>query len=265
MPATQKILLFGFPHTGTTIFRNILGHIDDVDEMIYESRIAFKATDKPFIVVKYPFTWEKFFEDEYKDYIKIFVVRNPLWVFSSLNKRFSNNIPADHNMWSYFDALKKFAKYSESPIANTYLIRYEDMFDDNYAAMRAIFDKIGFTYTDRIFQNAEFTNTAQVKNAEIPVDEPEHTNHSAYRMYQVNQPFVNNNDMAKLSLNHVQKHTFATHPIVQKIYPEVKEILKKMNEKKYIITNLKQQTQQTTNQIPMKLTCVFCCTFAPNS
>ena len=232
MPATQKILLFGFPHTGTTIFRNIMGHIDDVDEMLAESRTAFKPTNKPFVVVKYPFTWDQFFGDEYKDYIKIFVMRNPLWVFSSLNKRFSNNIPADHNMWSYFAALNNFAKYSETPVPNTYLIRYEDMFDDNYAAMRSIFDKIGLTYTDRIFENQEFINVAQSTRGPIPTVKPEHTNHNAYRAYQVNQPFVNNNDMAKLCLNHVQVHTFATHPVVQKIYPEVRDIVKKTNEEK---------------------------------
>lgn len=226
---TQKILLFGFPHTGTTIFRNIMGHIEDVDEMLCESRTAFKATDKPFIVVKYPFTWDQFFRDEYKDYIKIFVVRNPLWVFSSLNKRFSNNIPADHNMWSYFAVLNNFVKYKENPIPNTYLIRYEDMFDDNYAAMRSIFDQIGLTYTDRIFNNTEFTNIAQSTSGAIPVEEPEHTNHNMYRAYQVNQPFVNNNTMDKLSLNNAQKHTFKTHPLVQKIYPEVADILKTMD------------------------------------
>lgn len=230
---TQKIIIFGFPHTGTTIFRNILGHCDDVDEMLRESNTAFKETNKKFVVCKFPFTWDQFLGDEYKDYVKIFIVRNPLWVFSSLNKRFSNNIPADHNMYSYFRVLDTFLRATKNQVPNTYLVRYEDMFDNNYAAMRNVFDSIGVEYTDRIFQNTEFKNVANFiagASNTIPTEEPEHTSHNSYRAYQVNQPFVNNNTLDKLQLNHVQKHTLTTHPTVLQIYPDIKDTLRQFEQ-----------------------------------
>jgi hypothetical protein len=223
---TQKILLFGFPHTGTTIFRNIMGHCEDVEEMICECRYAFQETTKPFVVVKYPFTWDQFFDDDYKDYIKIFIVRNPLWVFSSLNKRFSNNIPADHNMWSYFRVLDRFVYYASNPIPNSFLVRYEDLFDNNFAVMRNIFDTIGLKYGDEIFDNSKYVNKAQSSGNEIPKEEPEHTSHNAYRSYQVNQPFTNNNLLEKLDLNIHQRHAFCTNDLVKILYPNNEQIMK---------------------------------------
>jgi len=229
MTAAQKIIIFGFPHTGTTILRNIMGHIEDVDEMICESRIAFKQTNKKFVVCKFPFTWSQFFKDEYKDYIKILIVRNPLWVFSSLNKRFSNNIPADHNMYSYFDVLNHFNRVTKEPLPNTYLLRYEDMFDNNYAALKNIFDQIGMTYTEQIFQNTKFKNIANYVDGtslDVPDEKPENKNHDIYRAYQVNQPFVNNNTLDKLDLNGIQTHMLCTNNEVLQIYPDIKEDLK---------------------------------------
>ena len=35
----KKILIFGFPHSGTTILKSIIGHIDNVEEIINESKI----------------------------------------------------------------------------------------------------------------------------------------------------------------------------------------------------------------------------------
>lgn len=228
----QKIIVFGFPHCGTTIFRNIMGHIEDVDEMYCESRTAFKNTNKPFVVTKYPFTWDQFFRDEYKDYIKIFIIRNPLWIFSSLNKRFQGNIPADHNMYSFFQVAYRFVKYTDNPIPNTYLIRYEDMFHDNFAEIRRVFDAIGLKYTDDIFDNSKYENVANIspgKKQVTPTEMPQHNDHNAYRAYQVNQPFVNNNDMSKLQLNHHQKYTLRTHPEVKRIYPEIDSLVEKLN------------------------------------
>ena len=85
----SKILICGFPHCGTTILKSIIGHIDDVEEIIDETTIINKPTNKKYILCKHPFTDKKFFEKDYEKYIKIFIIRNPVFVFSSLNKRFN--------------------------------------------------------------------------------------------------------------------------------------------------------------------------------
>ena len=87
----QKILICGFPHCGTSILKSIIGHCDDVEEIYNETHKICKDTKKQFILAKCPFTLDSFFNKECEDYIKIFIIRNPLFVFSSLNKRFKYN------------------------------------------------------------------------------------------------------------------------------------------------------------------------------
>ena len=84
------------------------------------------------MLCKYPYTIDEFFSAKYNDYIKIFIVRNPLYVFSSLNKRFNYAEPEKHNVNSYIKTLKKFIYYCEKPVKNLYTIRYEDLFENNY-------------------------------------------------------------------------------------------------------------------------------------
>ena len=140
-----KIIVFGFPHCGTTILKNIIGHIDNVEEIIKEKIIILdtdRKTDKKYILCKHPFFGDSnhFFTDKYKDYIKIFIIRDPMWVFSSLNKRCSYKIPANHSIERYIKTCQYFIKYSETPIENLYLLRYEDMFDENgnYITMKTL-------------------------------------------------------------------------------------------------------------------------------
>ena len=79
---TKKIIIFGFPHCGTCILKSIISHIDDIDEIINESTICNIQTTKKYCVCKHPFTHPAFFTNEYAEYIKIFIIRNPLYVFS---------------------------------------------------------------------------------------------------------------------------------------------------------------------------------------
>lgn len=76
MNTTQKVLVFGFPHCGTSILKSIIGHIEDVEE-IYEEIVSIdKKSDKKFILGKYPWTIDDFFGKKYEDYIKIFLTRS---------------------------------------------------------------------------------------------------------------------------------------------------------------------------------------------
>ena len=80
----KKILLFGFPHSGTSILKTIIGHIDSVEEYLLETdTIDNISTNKPFMICKTPYCKDDYFSDKYKDYIKIFIIRNPLFIFSS--------------------------------------------------------------------------------------------------------------------------------------------------------------------------------------
>ena len=96
----KKIIIFGFPHSGTTILRNIISHIENVYEIVDEVSLIndkIDYTNYKFVLCKYPYLInENELLTTYYDYIKIFIIRNPLYVFSSLNKRFENK-PLDNN------------------------------------------------------------------------------------------------------------------------------------------------------------------------
>ena len=219
MANSQKILICGFPHCGTSILKSILGHIEEVEEVEYECKEINKTSNKKFIVCKFPFTYTEFFNDKYKDYIKIFIIRNPLFVFSSLNKRFNYNIPNNHNFNKYVETIQKFIDYKNNPEKNVYTIKYEDLFENDHHKIKEIINNIGIKFDDSIFNNTSFTNVI-CPNIELVDKTPANTDHEIYRTWQINQPFVSNNDISKIDLSDSQKEEIITNYHVLQIYPE---------------------------------------------
>lgn len=221
MNTSQKILICGFPHCGTSILKSIIGHIVDVEEIYNEIDVITKNSDKKFILCKWPFTRDEFFEKKYKDYIKIFIIRNPLFVFSSLNKRFNYSIPNCHNFDRYINTLTKFIKCKTNPEKNIYTIRYEDLFENNYDELKKILNDIGFQYDDSIFDNNKYTNVI-VNGLRLIDKKPQNNNHEHYRTWQINKPFVSNNDISKIDLNEEQIEKIVNNQYVLQIYPNIK-------------------------------------------
>jgi hypothetical protein len=224
MTISQKILICGFPHCGTTILRTIIGHIEDVKEIITETPYINETSNKKFILCKFPFTHDEFFGEDYKDYIKIFIIRNPLFVFSSLNKRFNySKLPNDHNFDQYINTLKKFIKYKNNPEKNIYTIEYEDLFKNNYEKFKKLLNDIGLQYNDMIFDNNYINICHKCVN---PVDtKPSENKHEVYRTWQINQPFISNNDISKIKLNDDLKEEIVNNPYVLQIYPDIEFLM----------------------------------------
>tara|TARA_B110001454_G_C12668633_1_gene412717 strand:- start:286 stop:1005 length:720 start_codon:yes stop_codon:yes gene_type:complete len=235
----SKIIIFGFSHSGTTILKSIIGHIKDVEEIIDETDIIKKKTSKKYIICKNTHYKEKFMADEYKDYIKIFIMRNPIYVYSSINKRFGHVGPGRvkfgyHAISKYINIFKKFIYYKNNPVKNLYTIRYEDMFDNNYRNLKNIFDSIGFKYTDEIFDNSKYKNYSHSHRTTImknkPLCRPAHfpprtgsdAHHERYRTWQINQPFVFMNIPSKLDLTNEQKKIILNNKYILTIYPDIK-------------------------------------------
>lgn len=230
----KRIIIFGFPHCGTTILRSIIGHIEEVEEILGEKneindKLLKQVKDKKYILCKDPNMNTVFFSDKYKEYIKIFIVRNPLWVFSSLNKRFlykiNNDVKNSHSIKRYIKTLGHFHHYLQHPQENLYLIRYEDIFDNHYQVLKNIFNQIGFSYTDQIFKNEEYENKKTNMNEKIPSSKPKDHIHELYRLYQINLPFVCQNYMEKIDLLQEQIDEIGNNEIIQVVYPEVKTII----------------------------------------
>ena len=111
-----------------------------------------------------------------------------------------------------------FHQYTISKTKNLYTIRYEDLFPNNYSAFKSILNDIGLQYTDEIFQNQKYKNYIMNNIKDIPKDKPLNTNHEMYRTFQINQPFVCNNDISKINLTLFQKEKIMNNEYVKNIY-----------------------------------------------
>jgi hypothetical protein len=222
----KKIIIFGFSHCGTTILKSIIGHIDEVYEVIDET-IKFDNFDdvpssKNYVLHKFPQYNKKFLTDKYyDDYIKIFIVRNPMFVYSSLNKRTNYKLTDYHSLNKFIDVLKDFIYYRDNPIKQLYTIRYEDIFPNNYKELKKILDDIGLKYNDNIFDNSKYINYSH-NGIKLENKKPSNIQHMQYRTWQINQPFISNNDISKIDLTEIQKQKIINNCNILEVYPDIK-------------------------------------------
>jgi len=239
----KKILITGFMHSGTSILKSIIGHIPEVHEVYNEAKEVFLSSDrkslsyhhpyhqglvhesisenKKFILCKEPHLIEHIYNDKYKDYIIILIIRNPLWVFSSMNRRAGAECNAD--LPFYKKAVEIFSDLQVNNKPNIYTIKYEDLFHNNYKNLRLILDSIGLRYSNDIFDNTKYKNHIAdwVNTEESLKNAPNPRQHEAFRTYQINQPFVNNNTPNKINIPLRQLNYFKSNPEIVKLYPEI--------------------------------------------
>lgn len=215
----KKILITGYPHTGTTILKSKFGECKNLYEVINEcdhidTRAINESSDKEFILIKSPvlpleirkhkLKYNKTNESaQYYDYSIILVNRNPWNLFTSLIKRgydplsrCTNHLDVKyyHTIEEYFVMCEMFLDALENKYPNVYTIKYEDFFDNDGQNIKDIMSSIGLIYEDNIFN----TKTRQYKidsRVHIPVEKPSDiTFNQLYRNWQINQPFQNMND-----------------------------------------------------------------------
>jgi hypothetical protein len=215
----KKILITGFPHTGTSILKSKMGECTNLYECPFEyfsinQNDILNSGDKEFVLKKTPIlpveirantlqgTQSGF---EYGDYIIIFVIRNPWNVFTSIMKQGFNPLnklqPNEGSEYfirvdEYLAAAKFFLEASNGDYENIYSIRYEDFFPNNFQKLKELFDSIGLEYTNEIFTTRS-KNYIHAPN--VNYDNIDSTNVSynkdrlELRTWQINQPFQNMN------------------------------------------------------------------------
>jgi hypothetical protein len=225
----KKIIILGFPHCGTTILRSIFGKCCNVTEQYYEEYNILNNNyicDTEFYLIKNPFAEKEYFSETYDDFIKVFIIRNPIFVFSSINNRFSNvEIPKDHKIEKFIDTIKLFDNCKNNNYKNTYTIKYEDLFINDFHNLKSILNDIGCKYSNEIFINKVSDNVCGWPKEYIPKTRPDPTDHDRYRVWQLCQPFVSNNDILKLNLTNINKEEILNSKIILKLYPEIEYLL----------------------------------------
>ena len=218
-----KILIIGFPHCGTTILRKIIGRCDNVHEIyneVYNPICDATTPKKEFLLMKIPFTYPAFFEKEYEDFIKIFIIRNPLLVFSSINARFKCENVLYHTINDYINTITCYTE--EQNCKNMYKIKYEDLFDNNFQKLKSLLHDIGVNYTDNTFT---YESNATAWGQCVPINKPDPTDHDNYRIWQNCQKFVSNNNFDNINLTKTQIEQIISNETINMIYPEIKQII----------------------------------------
>lgn len=181
----NKILILGFPHSGTTILRKVLGNHSDIFAVPAESRRAPNTRhEKKFTCIKWPHYDDAFFSSAYDDYYKIFIIRNPLFCFSSLQRR-GQTLTGKHSCDFWEKTANKFLSLENRE--DTFCLKYEDIFENNFQKLRDVFAFIGLPFEEQVL--------ATEKQTSSPAPSPR--SHYSFRMWQIDQPFENNNKPEK--------------------------------------------------------------------
>jgi hypothetical protein len=114
-----------------------------------------------------------------------------------------------------------FLKFKNNYHLNIYTIKYEDLFIDKFNNIKNILNNIGFIYTDKIFDNTAFINKIIDKDLKI-YKAPANYQHTLYRTWQINQPFVMHNDISKIDLTDKQKKIITSNQDIINAYSEIK-------------------------------------------
>lgn len=205
----NKILIFGFPHSGTTILRKVFGQCLNVYAYPEEkNKIENVKQNYKYTCIKWPHFLEKFLTDEYSDYIKIFILRDPRYTFSSLNRR--GKYSKKYHTIEYWDKTAKyFLENKQTRKCETLL--YSEMFDNNFKRLKDIFDKYEIVYSEKTFltQKEGFTK-------------PKPSEHIRFRKWQINQAFENMNYPEKIDLKPHQEEKILNLETYKKLFKELK-------------------------------------------
>lgn len=188
----NKILIVGFPHSGTTILRELIGrHTDIFSFKTHEyKKVPSEYNNKKIPCVKWPYFEEEFLTNKYIEYLKIFIIRDPRFSLSSIFTRFGNLNRNKHTIKDWDRTAKKFLELRDAK--DWICIRYEDLFDNNIKIFEEVFNKLEIPYQD--IKNIELE---AVTNEDIP---DAITQHKEFRFWQVKQKLKNHNQPHKITL-----------------------------------------------------------------
>lgn len=203
----MRILVAGFPHSGTSILRKLLGNHPDVhdhyvgetaryarDDRLLRRLLPLGYHGKRHVVFKWPF---HDVEQRTNAHRIVYIVRNPLDVFGSLQQRFGADLPRDHAP----QAWQRYAQFllGEHDAATRRILRYEDLFTGHYQALRLLLDWLGLDWNDAVTRTEARYAPTRYKGG-LPGQAPDRRDHAAFRAWQTAQAF---RDMSGQSRRHL--------------------------------------------------------------
>ena len=216
----KKIFILGFPHSGTSILKRIIGNAPEVHEHPYETNVikpeitaTAAANGKQAVVIKdINFPWLPSYAipgdvprlvAEFKEYLAdnapalfIMVIKNPADIFGSFNHRFGlpgpDARPPGHQFAEWETWAAVFTLLRSTPQANLFTIRYEEFFADRHSKLSELFSFLELPFDPSLLQNDRSSliveSIATVPNKE-PDSRADGDGHGKFRTWQINQPF----------------------------------------------------------------------------
>jgi len=199
----KDILVFGFPHSGTTILKELINRCDNAESLKTEATNfnSFKS-DAEIKCIKYPFFDDTFLSEKFNEVNKIFIIRNPLYSLSSIQRRVGNLDMPMHSIKDWQFVARQWLDNQDKFIC----ISYEGLFHSNNFFTKCLFLKLGLKFDPQIFQGYNF---------KYGVKESDHV---AFRNNQILMPFNNMNTPDKITLSEEQQHEVMNTPEFKKIY-----------------------------------------------
>jgi hypothetical protein len=203
----MKIFIYGFPHSGTTILRKIIGDHPLVYEYYNETGNPPEIS-KTHVVFKCPILPDL----RQKDCRRIMIIKNPYDIFGSLYLRLGKNYLSTprHTISDYEDHVRHFLSTRDIKV------RYEELFEEE--TRKGIFSLLGLDYAPIIERETYIGE----KWKEIPEEPPdfqvEGSYHALYRSWQINQPFENMTGNSAIFLPEEAKVKIEASKIIQKLY-----------------------------------------------
>ena len=203
----MKIFIYGFPHSGTTILRKIIGNHSLVSEFYNETG---DPPDKgnPHVVFKCPILPDL----RQKDCKRVMIIKNPYDIFGSLYQRLGDRVlmTPRHSISDYEDHVMHFLTTKDIKI------QYEELFEEE--KLQRLFERIGLSYQPPIERESYIGDKWKDIPEEKPVEQTEGSYHALYRSWQINQPLENMTGHSAVWLPLAIRKMIESSKIIQSLY-----------------------------------------------
>lgn len=206
----RRAIIYGHPHSGSSILKCILGSSPGVHEVIKEGLEAPDCEGK-LSLVKWPLWSTDTVEP--RGHRKIFIMRNPAYALYSLHARFRGVVPLDHQRvftaQYWHDLIERADKASWTP-GETFL-RYEQIF--NHDTLRHLCASLGVQPP----ANPYGQYIRRITESPVPETEPPRYVHADFRQYQLNLPVRNMNNPENTYADLALLDEIRSHPLYNRI------------------------------------------------
>lgn len=233
----QKIIVTGFPHSGTTILRKIIGNhprVHDIGRETYmiekkhlqEAAKKNKGKQHPTtnIVIKGPWGSKVFDNlEKYKDYKIVCILKNPLDVYASFAVRFKDEKMPEKYNFEHWESFSKSIHHHHSKNVqnvhskNVHFILYHEMFDKNFTNLKKLFTWLNLTWKDKVV-TGNTTRRIPINYYYVPKQKPHRIENEKFRSWQTNQPFKDMTNTIRNKLDKKLKKRIIESEMYQQIF-----------------------------------------------